>query len=296
MSARGLPGRRVEENRAGMTATAVAGDRVTDPALCSTGNSSTRSRRPAVGVRLKARRLEPFATALSRDGRRPRCRRPRYDRPMSKPVLAVGLLAVMGGAWYWALLPSAPAAVSRRPVSPVVAGPPRPAVPAVRLDNLAVEAASRPMPRRGRAIPSRTECAVATADDSHVGRRAPAAPRRRLRSATSRARVAASRLDRPGRSARWRRARAHRHRVRAAWRVPRPGRRTARTGVPRRAHRRRWGGHPAPARRQDAATCVASLRRIIVGSSCPARATHQVGARRSQLRCRHGLHPVFNCF
>ena len=32
-----------------MTATAVAGDRVTDPALCSTGNSSMQV--PAVGIR-----------------------------------------------------------------------------------------------------------------------------------------------------------------------------------------------------------------------------------------------------
>ena len=106
------------------------------------------------------------------DGRMPKAA---YHRSVSKPVVAVGLLAVMGGAWYWALLPSAPAAVSRRPVSPVVAGSPSPAVPSVRLADLAAEAASRPMPGGGR-NPFAIGLPVATADDSHAGRRAPAAP------------------------------------------------------------------------------------------------------------------------
>ena len=67
-------------------------------------------------------------------------------RPMSKQVLAVGLLATMVGAWYWAMLPAAELVVSRRPVSPVAAARPLPDVPAVRLADLAVEAASRPTP------------------------------------------------------------------------------------------------------------------------------------------------------
>lgn len=40
-------------------------------------------------------------------------------RPMSKPVVAVGLLGVMAGAWYWALTPvSPPSAPQARPVRP----------------------------------------------------------------------------------------------------------------------------------------------------------------------------------
>ena len=58
---------------------------------------------------------------------------------MSKPVLAVGLLAVMAGAWYWALLPlHVPAPPARAPtaVGNTAAG----AVPAVRLERLATRA------------------------------------------------------------------------------------------------------------------------------------------------------------
>jgi len=104
------------------------------------------------------------------DGRMPKAA---YHRSVSKPVVAVGLLAVMGGAWYWALLPSAPAAVSRRPVSPVVAGSPSPAVPSVRLADLAAEAQ-----------------AVEAARGEHHGVEAALAPL-----AESRVDVAAERLD-----------------------------------------------------------------------------------------------------
>jgi hypothetical protein len=55
---------------------------------------------------------------------------------MSKPVLAMGLLAVMAGAWYWALLtPLAPAARVREASARTAAA--AQAVPAVGLDRLA---------------------------------------------------------------------------------------------------------------------------------------------------------------
>lgn len=73
-----------------------------------------------------------------------------YDPPMSKPVLAVGLLATMAGAWYWAMLPPTPLVVSRRTVSHAPAAAPLRDVPAVRLADLAVEAASRPTPAERR--------------------------------------------------------------------------------------------------------------------------------------------------
>ncbi|WP_157899485.1 hypothetical protein [Luteitalea pratensis] len=69
---------------------------------------------------------------------------------MSKPVLAVGLLALMVGAWYWALLPHTQLVVARRLALPVATARSGPDVPAVRLADLAVEAAQRPMPDDGR--------------------------------------------------------------------------------------------------------------------------------------------------
>ena len=68
---------------------------------------------------------------------------------MSKPVLAAGLLAVMAGAWYWALAPTVP----RAPTSVPSAGTSRRSegsVPAVRLDQLAAGLADRPVPDGGR--------------------------------------------------------------------------------------------------------------------------------------------------
>ncbi len=66
-------------------------------------------------------------------------------RSMSKPVLAMGLLAVMAVAWYWALLPRASsgsaASVSVRPTIATTSE----RVPSVRLDALA----GRPVPPLG---------------------------------------------------------------------------------------------------------------------------------------------------
>lgn len=70
-------------------------------------------------------------------------------RGVSKPVLAVGLLATMMGAWYWAMQPPTQLVVSRRAVSPSAAARPPGGVPAVRLADLAAEA-ERPTPAAGR--------------------------------------------------------------------------------------------------------------------------------------------------
>jgi hypothetical protein len=72
---------------------------------------------------------------------------------MSKPVLALGLLAVAGGAWYWALLPPlAPAAVARHAAARDGASP----FPRVRLERLAE-------PRRAPAVERRDPFRVANA-------------------------------------------------------------------------------------------------------------------------------------
>jgi hypothetical protein len=64
---------------------------------------------------------------------------------VSKPVLAVGLLVAMAGAWYWALLPAvhAPTPGSGRRVATVPAAV---EVPDVRLGDLAAHGASMPLP------------------------------------------------------------------------------------------------------------------------------------------------------
>jgi len=70
-------------------------------------------------------------------------------RPVSKSVLAVGLLAAMTGAWYWALLPAVLAPSSS--VGPRAATVPAAVeVPEVRLGDLAAHAASRPLPSDAR--------------------------------------------------------------------------------------------------------------------------------------------------
>ena len=87
---------------------------------------------------------------------------------MSKRVLAVGLLATMVGAWYWALWPQAQLVVSRRPVSPVASARPLPDVPAVRLADLAVVTARRPTPD-GRRNPFAHDAAVTAAGRAGSG-------------------------------------------------------------------------------------------------------------------------------
>ena len=134
-----------------MTATAVAADRVTDPAVCSTRNSTMQV--PAVG----------------------RPTRPTMIRPMSRPVLAVVLLAAMGGAWYWALQPQAHLVVSRRPEAPAAASRRLPDVPAVRLADLAVEAAPRPKPD-GRRNPFTNDVVGQGSASAGSGRGAAVAP------------------------------------------------------------------------------------------------------------------------
>ena len=62
---------------------------------------------------------------------------------MPKPVLATGLLALMCGAWYWALVPAVPAAGEAAPTDPD-ATPGAAAVPVVALDALARRAAPPP--------------------------------------------------------------------------------------------------------------------------------------------------------
>ena len=288
MSARGLPGRRVEENRAGMTATAVAGDRVTDPALCSTGNSSTRTRRPSAVGRRPSRRPchDDWPT-----GRVPKAA---YDRPMSKPVLAVGLLATMAGAWYWALLPAAQLVVAPAGVRRAAARAPR-AVPAVRLADLAVEAASPADARRRGAIRSRMESPVALASDSRAAAGAPRAPppcasARRAGVATPRLIGVAEARDGSGL-------------VRTAIVSGPHGVHHARAGdLLEQVYRvERIGGDGVDVRLLPEDRMLRLALRAAEAYNrparrAPARATHQVGARRSQLRCRHGLHPVCNCF
>ena len=160
-----------------MTATAVAGDRGADPALCSTRNSSTRPRRaspsptrgngrlgPAFALRLRRARQpalpavpetpdsrcpSPESRCATPDSRLPspdsRLPTPEYDPPVSKPVLAVGLLAAMASAWYWALLPAVhpptPGSGRRAPTVPAAVE-----VPDVRLRDLAAHGASMPLP------------------------------------------------------------------------------------------------------------------------------------------------------
>lgn len=69
---------------------------------------------------------------------------------MLKPVLAAGLLAVMAGAWYWALTSSAPG-IAAHGDDARLAGPGAAShVPIVRLDQLAAQSAQRPVPRGSR--------------------------------------------------------------------------------------------------------------------------------------------------
>lgn len=65
-------------------------------------------------------------------------------RPMSKPAVAAGLLVVMAGAWYWALMPSVPHAALDRSTVRVQATAPSSRVPAVRLGALADRGDARP--------------------------------------------------------------------------------------------------------------------------------------------------------
>jgi hypothetical protein len=93
-------------------------------------------------------------------------------RPMSKPMLAAGLLAAMAAAWYWALLPPAPLVVSPRPVSSLPPARPLPDVPAVRLADLAAGAEPRPLPADRRnpfASPDRAAPATSVARAAAVG-------------------------------------------------------------------------------------------------------------------------------
>ena len=71
-------------------------------------------------------------------------------RPMSKPFVAMGLLAAMAGAWYWALMPSAPSVPMKSAATSAVARGATTSVPVVRLDHLAAQDAARPVPDDGR--------------------------------------------------------------------------------------------------------------------------------------------------
>ena len=87
-------------------------------------------------------------------------------RPMSKPVLAVGLLATMVGVWYWALQPPTPTVPSRSAGQPAVRARPLVTVPTVHLSDLAVESGSRPAPGVAR-NPFARGVTVAPGDDAH---------------------------------------------------------------------------------------------------------------------------------
>lgn len=65
-------------------------------------------------------------------------------RPMSKPALAAGLLVVMAGACYWALMPSVPHAAPDRSIARLPASAPSSRVPVVRLGALADRRDARP--------------------------------------------------------------------------------------------------------------------------------------------------------
>ncbi len=106
-----------------MTATAVAGDRVTEPALCSTRNSSTRVMR----------------TEAQEGGK------PLYHPSVSKEVVAVGLLGVMVAAWGWALRPVTPLVPAASPLVPVRAIADED-VPRVRFGSLAPDRVVRQVP------------------------------------------------------------------------------------------------------------------------------------------------------
>jgi hypothetical protein len=67
-------------------------------------------------------------------------------RPMFRPVLAVVLLVVMAGAWYWALGPTVRPAARPPGSTRLPASSANPLVPVVRLDHLAAEAAHHPLP------------------------------------------------------------------------------------------------------------------------------------------------------
>jgi hypothetical protein len=116
-----------------MTATAVAGDRVADPALCSTPNSSTQARAP---------RPAPGAAG-------PDSWHAGMIRPMARSLLPIGLLATMVGAWYWALSPGAPTAPAAGAATRASRAGSATA-PLVRLEHLATHEAARPVPEQGR--------------------------------------------------------------------------------------------------------------------------------------------------
>lgn len=106
-----------------MTATAVAGDRVAEPALCSTRNSSTR-----------IARMEEVE-----DGK------PLYHPSVSKEAVAVWLLGVMVAAWGWVLWPAAPLAPATSPLVPVRAIADED-VPRVRFGRLTADRLVRSVP------------------------------------------------------------------------------------------------------------------------------------------------------
>ena len=94
--------------------------------------------------------------------------------PMSKPVLAVGLLATMAGVWYWGLLPATRLDVPRRPAAAVAVPRPLAAVPEVHLSNLAAESGFRPRPAQGR-NPFTNGVATSRAGGTDIASRAAAA-------------------------------------------------------------------------------------------------------------------------
>lgn len=111
---------------------------------------------------------------------------------MHKPVLAIGLLAVMAGAWYWALTSPVPGTVAHRDDAPRLGRRAGSEVPVVRLYQLAAESGRRPVPRGARnpfqarpvepdrvSLPS-AHRATATADMVPVAPEPPSWPRLEL--------------------------------------------------------------------------------------------------------------------
>ena len=123
-----------------MTATAVAGDRVTDPALCSTRNSSTQPE-------LRALR---HCTRGVRRGAADSPHLPRSPLPASarcpSPCWPWACWWRWLGAWYWALGPAGRRR-RRRGAAPAPArSRPGASVPLVRLDQLGAHVGAPPAP------------------------------------------------------------------------------------------------------------------------------------------------------
>ena len=95
---------------------------------------------------------------------------------VSKATLAMGLLAVMAGAWYWALRPWTPSTSQPLPVARLASSAAGDVMPAVRLRRLSSHSASVPPSARDSRDPFKRGIAHAAPEQPRRAERTVAAP------------------------------------------------------------------------------------------------------------------------